>query len=286
MPPKKAPAKKGASKAGSKKEKAPKKEKAADKKPKEPSAGGLSAESDFEAGVMFNKYDQSKTGVITSDDFRQMWRDSKSAPPASIPSPASGPPAAPSSGAITDLSFEAGQIFSSFDANNDGKLDKVEFENMVKKHPEVLKAQHNAMLPTEMITGYLLTHYDETGGIAIPRSSVPQHKAMGNTVVPLLDSYRLRYERLREGLTSKLFPKRENLLQLRRQLQNTSTEVEASRKAIERETMADAEQVIHRLRQTESLRQSAIHHQVNILSMPIEAMYLLFTVQLYYRYAS
>lgn len=71
-----------------------------------------------------------------------------------------------------------------------------------------------------------------------------------------------RYDRLRTLLTSKLLPRRETLLQLRRQLTNTSSDIEAARCAIERETMADAEKIIERLRNVESMKQSSIQHQV------------------------
>lgn len=125
-----------------------------------------------------------------------------------------------------------------------------------------IKPSSDVNLPYEVITGQLLTHYDETAGVALPHSSVEQHRTLGNTVIPLVESYKARYERLRTLLTTKLFPKRENLLQLRRQLLNTSTEVAAVRKGIERETMKDAEQIIERLRAVESLRQSSIQLQV------------------------
>lgn len=104
---------------------------------------------------------------------------------------------------------------------------------------------------------------------------------MGNLVTPLLEAYRTRYDRLRSLLTGihpqirvfflhkviilspgKLLPKREHLLQLRRQLSDISEEVAASRRAIEKETLKDVEGIMERLRSVESLRQSSIHHQV------------------------
>lgn len=57
-------------------------------------------------------------------------------------------------------------------------------------------------------------------------------------------------------------PKREHLLQLRRTLQSISIEVDATRRNIERETQTDAEQIIERVRSLESMRQSAIKHEV------------------------
>ncbi len=53
-----------------------------------------------------------------------------------------------------------------------------------------------------------------------------------------------------------------SFIQVRRQLQGSSVEVAAARKGIERETLSDCEQILDRLRGAESMRQSAIKHQV------------------------
>ena len=163
-------------------------------------------------------------------------------------------------------------MFSKLDANGDGRIDKKDFESLLRDHPELLRPNHEdessskyeimGQLPTEVITGRLLTHYDETAGVALPQSAVEQHKRLGNTVISLPESYRSRYDRLRSHLTGKLRPRREYLLQLRRQLNNCSTEAEAARKAIERETLTDTEQILDRLRSAEAMRQSSIKHQV------------------------
>ena len=128
-----------------------------------------------------------------------------------------------------DSAFEAGQLFAHFDGNKDGQLDKKEFETLMSQIPGLFKpssslvdpsakAANPPLFPTEIISGRVLTHYDETTGIPLPKSSVDQHLAMGNVVIPLVEAYRTRYERLRALLTSKLLPKREHLLQLRRNL--------------------------------------------------------------------
>jgi hypothetical protein len=170
------------------------------------------------------------------------------------------------------LSFEAGQIFSRFDSDGDGRLNKTDFEKLIASHSELLAVpdgkhdRHTATtdyLPIEVVSGKLLTFYDETAGVAIPKSEAEQHRAIGNTVVPIADAYRARYDRLRGLLTGKLLPRREHLLQLHRQLQNCSSDVANLRKGIERETTVDAEQIIERLRSAEAMRQAAIKHQVN-----------------------
>lgn len=167
----------------------------------------------------------------------------------------------------SSVAFEAGQIFSKYDLDKDGKLDKQEFTQMIRQNPEIL---HNPSdrprvvgnIPVELISNRVLTHFDETAGVAISRWEVDQHKNMGNIVTPLTDAYKSRYENLRGLLTGKLLPKREHLLQLRRQLQSCSVEVDAKRRGIERETLADTESILERLRSVESMRQASIKHQV------------------------
>lgn len=94
--------------------------------------------------------------------------------------------------------FEAGALFAKYDSDRDGRLDKKDFETMVQAHPELLHNMHDSQrlsyknLPQEVVTGRLLTHYDETAGVAIPRSAVESHEAMGNTVHPLVEAYTIR----------------------------------------------------------------------------------------------
>jgi hypothetical protein len=207
------------------------------------------------------RYDKAQKGVITAEEFRQIWREGKL--------PLNQVQSREKLGANDD--FEALKV----DNNANARAGKKDSENLVREHPELFKLSSDGinssvsaqsheefLLPTEVITGRLLTHYDETAGVALPHSAMEQHKRLGNTVLPLLESYRSRYDRLRGLLTGKLFPRRENLLQLRRLLQNCSAEVEASRKGIERETLSDAEQILERLRSVEAMRQSSIKHQV------------------------
>jgi hypothetical protein len=73
-------------------------------------------------------------------------------------------------------------------------------------------------------------------------------------------------------LTARLLPKREHLLQIRRQLGNTSAEVAATKQSIERETLLDGEQIIERLRTVESMRQSAIKHQILQVESELESI--------------
>jgi hypothetical protein len=167
------------------------------------------------------------------------------------------------------VSFDAGQIFAKFDANADGRLDPNEFENVLRSHPEILSvlSQQSNIDKTPFITAQVVSYFDETSGVAIPRTAVEQHRAMGNTVVPLIESFRARYERLRTLITGRLLPRREYLVNLRRKLFNCSSEVSSIRKGIERETLADTAQILDRLRSVEALRQSSLKHQVRIIHL-------------------
>ena len=136
----------------------------------------------------FTRFDGAKAGVLTAEDFRKMWRDSKELQNQASSSTAQKNGTSNNGGSEASLSFEAGQIFSAFDKDGDGRLSKVEFESLVKLHPELLKlrqARDHAMdelaeafpspsltpYPFEVISGRLLTHYDETAAVAIPSSA-------------------------------------------------------------------------------------------------------------------
>lgn len=161
---------------------------------------------------------------MTADEFRQFYREALD--PARVPNPAapqlsvppSSQPFGPSSlagGRINDSSnvaFEAGKIFSQFDRDRDGKIDKREFEDFVRNRPDLFGVPSTPLdsrdLPLEVVSGKVLTHYDEELCVGLPSSSVEQHRAMGHTVVPLMEAFGSRYNRLRAQLTGRLYPRR------------------------------------------------------------------------------
>jgi Ca2+-binding EF-hand superfamily protein len=220
--------------------------------------------SDFEAGMLFSRYDQNKSGMLAAEDFKNIWREANTNKAIRFADVVDD--------SKRDVLFEAGVIFSRFE-NGRGHLTKDSFEKLVREYPQLLKEKPHvestsspvieSTLPKEIVSGLLLTHYDETAGVPLSRSAIDHHRALGNLVSPLAESYKIRYDKLRYLLTGKLLPRREHLLQLRRQLQNASIEVASSRKGIERETLDDTDHILDRLRTAESMRQSAIKHQVN-----------------------
>ena len=153
---------------------------------------------DFEAGMMFNKFDTTGQGMISADEFRKLWREAKNV-----------------------------DVKKGIESIDDTKK-LLDDKTILKSDPlmvfyESQVDSNQSSLPLEVITGRLLTHYDETAGVAIPSSAVEHHRSLGNSVSPLVESYRVRYERLRLMLTGKLLPRREHILQLRRQLESCST---------------------------------------------------------------
>jgi hypothetical protein len=117
-------------------------------------------------------------------------------------------------------------------------------------------------IPGDLYTNRHLTHYDETAGIPIPQSEVEAHIRRGNTVQLLTHAYDARFKNLRTLLTTRLYPKREHLLQLYRKLQQNLDEVDEKAKMIEKETLLDTQQILQRLKSHVSLRESSIQSEV------------------------
>jgi hypothetical protein len=181
---------------------------------------------------LYPRFDKQGTGSIAKDEFLQFYKENRNlmqqrplqsqpaAPPSLPQQMTTGFQSTTSSSAAqypNPSAFEAGQLFSRFDVNRDGKLDKREFEELVKLHPELVSSSvpfranpvdNSHLLPVELVTGRLLTHYDETACVGITTAAVDQHKAMGNVVYSLVESYRNRYDRLRTLLTGRLLPRR------------------------------------------------------------------------------
>jgi hypothetical protein len=143
------------------------------------------------------------TGTITASAFREMWKEKLGQ--------LKGANATPNMNALS--AFDAGAIFAKYDADQDGKLNKKDFEELILAHPELATSQGqqsrenaNYNLPHEVVTGRLLTHYDETAGVALPRSAVSSHEQMGNTVRPLVQAYTERFFSLSLPLSLPLSP--------------------------------------------------------------------------------
>lgn len=256
----------------SKKEKGSSESKSSKEKKSSHSAGGGGVSSDFEADFVFTKYDSLGKGYLNSTDFLAFYREYKNRSPLPKPTSSEGIELAKAT-----ESFEAGNLFAKYDKNHEGKLSKEAFGTFAKAHHDYVRLVFEGLvpppqpqtenkppdnsLPLEVVTGKLLTHYDETAGVAIPSRAAEQHRALGNRVLPLMESYKYRYERLRKHLTGRLLPRRELLLQQRRQLEVCLEEISAVRKTIEKETITDCDEVLERLKNAEQNKRSAIQYE-------------------------
>ena len=157
---------------------------------------------------IYGRFDPNQTGLLNAEAFRQMWSEAKA-----VLDENNNKNSANEMGQVS--AFDAGTIFAKFDSDHDGQLNKQDFEAMLRTNPELFRQLLPALsssrggegrgggglysrlgggfLPHEVVSGRLLTHYDETAGIAVSRSAVQSHEAMGNTVVPLVESYNQRY---------------------------------------------------------------------------------------------
>lgn len=127
-------------------------------------------------------------------------------------------------------------------------------------------------LPGEYGSGRILTHFVETANVAIAASEVETHRAMGYKVFVLAEYYKQVYDQLRVQLTTQLYPKREQLLSVHRQLRHRALDLEAGRKSIEKDTLTDCEQILERLRGVESMRQSALKHELLSVEEALQAI--------------
>ena len=119
--------------------------------------------------------------------------------------------------------------------------------------------------PVDEYTGRFLTHYDNTAGVPLPRTAVEQHLALKHSVVDLATAFKERYDRLQHNLRTKLVPNKLKLESMKEKLMKCSATATAVRERIEKITKNDADEIIARLRQAESRRQTAIKNEVIII---------------------
>jgi hypothetical protein len=140
-----------------------------------------------------------------------------------------------------------------------------------------------------------MTHYSETTGVPLPRAAVAGELGLGHTVVPLHEAYNRRLGRLQALMSSRLMPAREQLLQQRRRLLSRAEEVssylpgictrvlcsdmvwagsqiKSAKASIERETMADTNAVLERLRSADALKQATISQYIGGVTAELDAV--------------
>lgn len=116
------------------------------------------------------------------------------------------------------------------------------------------------------------THYNETTGVPLTSEAAAAHVATGQTVTTLEDAYGKRLGRLSALAAQNLAPRREQLSQLRHLILQRSDEIKEVSLAIQKETMADLDGVLDRLKAAESLKQAALQQQLNECSAELESV--------------
>ena len=257
-------------------------------------APALRGSLDFEAGLLFERFDRQRTGALSRDEFQEMWREYAELRrrDGGGAGGAGGAPARPADG----TTFAAGQLFQRYDSQSRGALSKADFERLMQDlsaapaegagavdhggqggrvgfAPPTAPARRPAAVDPASAAGVgarryrasreTYTHFDETSGVPVPAERVNFHVETGHSVVPLMEAYSKRHARLCGLLTRRLMPRREQLMNVVRRTRSRMEEVRAARQAIERTTMADCETVLERLRSAEALKMATLTAQLS-----------------------
>jgi len=97
-------------------------------------------------------------------------------------------------------------------------------------------------------------------------------RSAGHSVVPLKEAHLTRVAKLQEQLAVTLFPKRLQLTELGSSLRRRMDEVSSARNAVERETTADCEGILERLRAAEGVKMASLTQNANEIDAELEAI--------------
>lgn len=265
---------------------------------------------DFDAGRLFARYDRAGEGRLDKAAFQALMHDLNTtaggglpsaghagAPPLPGPLPGTGvvpgfgysaPQPAPSS-----LEFEQGRLFQQYDTSGTGTLGQDQFRAFVRDArqghlgqglpaasaappaPSVgpwAAAQPPASAPYGCGTGIYGGVPPSTSLAVIPTGySADPGAAPDTTLASLGEAYHTRLHSLSVAAAN-LMAKREAMLYTLAKLRSRSEEVSASCRAVERETLADTEAILHRLRSAAALKQSLLRHDMDTLAADVAAI--------------
>lgn len=94
----------------------------------------------------------------------------------------------------------------------------------------------------------------QTVGVAVTMDGAEAARNAGHQVVPLTDAFEQRMAKLQEQLAVNLLPKRSRLQAQLSTIRGQQEEVTAARASVEKETIADCDAIIDRLRSVEAVR--------------------------------
>jgi len=222
---------------------------------------------------------------------RGLW---DSAYPWTAPPPAHGP-----AHGYPGQDFSAGQVFERYDANATGKLELDEVRRLAAdirsgrvahpghggdgrspQRPSLGPWAHSRGdgappgLPAAFGSGDML--YGGSALASMPPSAAASPGRFGASASlaasdGLLRAYRARMASL-SAVHARLMAKREAGVHQLARLGARREEVASARRAIERETLADSESVLHRLRSAEALKQSLLAHEADAIAADVRAI--------------
>jgi hypothetical protein len=233
----------------------------------------------FSGGQMFERY--AKNGAMTPRAFLQMVQNEGLQPVHSRPMTVA-PPTQRIGGGMRDAQadFEVGRLFQRFGKGGGGNITSNEFKQMMQQLAMEGKWRQNSGINNNLngMSGGNAT-YASTSAAA--RSVRPPELPM--SLPPAPETERIRAELNAQAssinpmaatelhmLQMNLLSKKEHLLQQMRFVRARAEEVQSVRRAIERETLADTETILHRLRGAEALKLSLLKHDMDQLQHDVD----------------
>jgi hypothetical protein len=239
--------------------------------PNAPSAGPA-----FDGGQMFERY--ASGGQMTPRGFMRMVQSEGLRSATERTSTLN----AGAASASNNTDFEVGRLFARFGKRGDGQISSEEFKEMMRTMAAEGTWQRGR-------------GGSANNGLAVPKAtghSYAATSAAAAAITPPEQFFKLpmapETERIRAELNAhasavnpmaatelhmlqmNLLSKKEHLMQQMRFVRARAEEVQSVRRAIERETLADAEAILHRLRGAESLKLSLLKHDMDQLQHDLD----------------
>ena len=238
----------------------------------------------FSAGQLFERYSRGG-GALGQNDFQRLVETEHLRPQPSPQALSRNP----------EDDFEVGRLFERFSQSSQGNLTQEEFGNLLRTMSGARggnnhhngnngSSTNNTAATPHSSTSYASTMASANSAtdaiVHMPPSTLPRalselrnhHRSQqlgstnnnnNNRTLPLA-STELHI------LSMNMMSKRDQLVQQMRHVQARTEEVQSVRRAIERETIADTEAILHRLRSVEAFKLSLLNHDMTQLQHDID----------------
>ena len=220
-------------------------------------------EEDFEVGRLFERFSHTVPGHVTLEEFGGLVRTLRGAggiqPTLSAPQLANGgsaPPPAPTSYAST--------MASATSASNSVVPSSTSAASCLNELRNNLWQQQQQQRHRRKNTGGSVG-----GGGGMKPGALSKTDAPAADTSSMLSALPLASTEL-HILSMNMMSKRDHLVQQMRYVQARTEEVQSMRRAIERETVADTEAILHRLRSQEQFKLSLLNHDMAQLQHDID----------------